>query len=296
MSTTGGELNSQQGGGENSISLKTNGDFRIWSCLRRGWGLFWRNFKVCMLASLPVSLGLLLCTVLPRVLKDKEMRHDLLEALGPSGPLVILSFTLVLLVCWIFLILPLVGGLFAMLMKLALGQPAGAGDVRRAAFGQKYWELVLGNLVPDLFTALLAIPVLIPTFFLILILDKKMELPGSVLLFVFFLLNFAVVIFLWSRWRFTLPLIIARNLNYDEAMRESTQLSKPFALKIFGLVVLCGVCNLVGESLCFVGFLFSFPITIAAVVFAYQDVIRMRSTPSNSLGLNPAEFGTEPSL
>jgi capsular polysaccharide biosynthesis protein len=138
---------------------------------------------------------------------------------------------------------PLMGGLYLYFLKKIRGEIVRV-ETAFSGFTLCFLQLLLGGLVTSVLTGLGIICLL---------------LPG---------------IFLWVAWLFTLPLIIDQRLEFWPAMRLSLQVARKHWWKFFCFVLVLGMVNLVGLlSLC-VGFFVAFPVSVAAMLYAYEDIFR----------------------
>jgi len=188
---------------------------------------------------------------------------------------------------------PLMGGLLYMFIRAIRNEPAEVGDVF-SGFRRAFAQLFLGTLVQTLFIGLCLLP------FIIMLVVKLIPLFGqlqhlqsgtppdketiaaleSVLLTCLpVLLVCAIpVIYLGVSWKFTLPLIMDKQLNFWAAMNISRKQVGKHWWHVFGLVILISLLNVVGMMLCCVGALFTFPIGFAALMFAYETIFSERHT------------------
>ncbi len=149
---------------------------------------------------------------------------------------------------------PLLGGLFLYFLKKIRGEAASV-ETAFTGFRQPLPHLVLASFVVALLTVL---------GFLCLI------LPG---------------IYLLVAWKFTYPLIVDKGLDFWTAMRVSRKVISKHWWKFFGLVIVCALINLAGLLALIVGIFITSPITIAALMYAYEDVIGAVKIPS---GVSPS--------
>ena len=159
------------------------------------------------------------------------------------------------------------------------------GDLRfRRAFGQ----LVLGVLVPGLLVGLCMVPFIVMFIIkLIPLLGQLQHLhPGAPLdpatidalkSVLFATLPVALVCaipatYLSVCWKFTLPLIVDRQMDFGAAMKASWKMVNRHWWQVFGLVILISLVNVAGLCACCVGLLFSIPVGFAALMIAYETI------------------------
>ena len=149
---------------------------------------------------------------------------------------------------------PFLGGLYLYFLKKIRGEASGV-EAAFIGFRQPLPHLVLASFV---MTSLIALG------FLCLI------LPGIGLL---------------VSWKFTLPLIVDKGLDFWKAMQVSRKVISKHWWKFFGLVIVLALFNLAGILALIVGIFITVPISIAALMYAYEDVIGTAKIPA---GASPA--------
>ena len=135
---------------------------------------------------------------------------------------------------------PLMGGLFWYYLKKIRREPAEVSDAF-AGFNQSFVPLFLGALVAGL---------LVSVGFMACI------LPG---------------IYLAVAWKLTLPLIIDKRLGFWDAMEVSRKVLTRCWWSFFLFLIVCALINLGGVLLCVVGLFFTWPLTMLALTFLYED-------------------------
>jgi hypothetical protein len=146
---------------------------------------------------------------------------------------------------------PLTGGLCLYFLKKIRGEQAGAGTAF-SGFSKGFLPLFLGSLVTGLF---------------ILFGFIGLILPG---------------IYLMVGWAFTLALVIDKQLGFWPAMGLSRKMISKHWWKFFGFIIVLSLLNLAGMLVFFVGSLITFPVALAALMFAYEDIFgapRTAATP-----------------
>lgn len=151
---------------------------------------------------------------------------------------------------------PLVGGLYWYYLKLIRGQKAEMGDAF-AGFTLAFLQLFLGSLVTGLLTG-------VGLLFCIV--------PG---------------IYLGVAWHFTLPLIIEKRLEFWPAMELSRKVITKYWWSFFGLAILSMLLNFLGMLLCCVGMFVTAPVTMLALMYAYEDIFGAARPAVQPQGLKP---------
>jgi uncharacterized membrane protein len=101
--------------------------------------------------------------------------------------------------------------------------------------------------------------------------------PVAMLSFVFVILLFYVVVLLLVivisvGFTFAYPLIVDRGIPGFDAVKLSFRAAYSNFWRLLGMSLLGGLLSVVGLLLCYVGIIFVFPITLAAVAAAYEQV------------------------
>jgi len=136
---------------------------------------------------------------------------------------------------------PLLGGLYFYYLKQIRNQHAELQDAF-AGFTNSFLPLMLASIVSGVLIAIgLALCLL----------------PG---------------IYLAVAWIFALPLIIDKHLGFWEAMELSRKTVNKHWWSTAWLILVCGLINIGGVLLCFLGIFFTLPLTGLAIMYAYEDV------------------------
>ncbi|MBI3416379.1 MAG: DUF4339 domain-containing protein [Verrucomicrobia bacterium] len=141
----------------------------------------------------------------------------------------------------------LLGGLFLFFLKLIRTGKAEVGD-GFAGFSQAFLQLFLGGLVAGVLTAI--------GFALLII-------PG---------------IYLAVAWKFALPLIIDKRLDFWPAMELSRRVVTHNFWPLFVLLLMSVLLNCLGVLACVVGTFVTWPLTVGAIAYAYEDIFGARPT------------------
>ncbi|MFO1475783.1 MAG: glycerophosphoryl diester phosphodiesterase membrane domain-containing protein [Verrucomicrobiota bacterium] len=178
---------------------------------------------------------------------------------------------------------PLEGGLFYLVLRCIRGEPAAPGDVL-AGFRSGFVQLFLAKLVTGLLAALCMLPAVVASIILVLphVVHKEPVPPGTALLMIVIALICMIpAMLLQVNWIFALPLIIDRQLTFWPAMQASWKMVLRHWWQVFALVVLVGLMNVGGLLLCCAGMLFTVPLGVAALMYAYETIFS-RSGPRAS--------------
>ena len=182
----------------------------------------------------------------------------------------------------------LMGGLLYLFLRVLRGEPASLGDLF-AGFQRSFGQLFLGVLVVGLLIGLTMLPFVIVFCVRLIPLVKgvnldamsqqdsvnflKSVLTSALLPSAWVLLICAIpATFLSVSWKFTLPLIIDKQLDFGAAMKASWKKVNQHWWQVFGLVLLIDLVNVAGLCLCCVGLIVSVPIGLAALMYAYETI------------------------
>jgi uncharacterized membrane protein len=242
--------------------LEGDYDLELGGCFSRGWTLLKDHF------------GLLFVGVLIYFLIEGAIAG--FGSIPFIGPLFSIAN--------LFVVGPLMGGVFYIFIQAIRGQPAEIGDVF-AGFRRAFLQLFLGYLVPALLIGLCMIPLIVLLVIDIVRVtamahgaspDPNMILQVFAnqipLLLTVFLICVIPVVYLQVSWSFTLPLIIDRQMDFWPAMKTSRKMVGKHWWLVFGLFVLMGLLNIVGVLLCCIGVLFTVPIGLGAMMYAYETI------------------------
>jgi predicted Ser/Thr protein kinase len=144
---------------------------------------------------------------------------------------------------------PLMGGLYLYFLAKIRGQRAKV-DLAFSGFSKLFVQLMLAGLVTALLSGLGLLCFI---------------LPG---------------IFLAVAWKFSVPLVADKGFEFWPAMRLSmTAISKHW-WKFFGFVIVSALVNLAGLLCGCVGVFVTLPVTIAASMYAYEDIFNGLNRPA----------------
>ena len=182
---------------------------------------------------------------------------------------------------------PLMGGVFYLFIRVNRGEPAEVGDIF-SGFRRAFGQLFLGVLVPGLLAGLCMIPFIVMFIIKLIPLFGQLQHlhPGAPLdpatidalkSVLFTTLPVALVCaipatYLAVCWKFTLPLIVDKQMDFGAAMKASWKMVNKHWWQVFGLVILISLLNVAGLCACCVGVLFSIPVGFAALMIAYETI------------------------
>jgi hypothetical protein len=258
----------------------------IMSCFSRAWKLFTTNFGTMFVTFLLfVALAVAVSFVVQIVFAAAGFNHLPFATKQYLGPIYVIFNTLV--------IGPGIGGVFYVYLSTMRGKPAGAGELFTGF--KSFQDLFLGKLIPSLVGTVCMLPYTIANasktapFF-----DRLQENPhsanfqeifsqfvsGFTASLPIFFLCLVPSLYFYLNWSFTLPLIIDKQMDFWTAMRTSWKMVHKHWFHIFGLLVLAGLLNVVGAVACCVGLLFTVPLGMTAICYAYEDIFGRQNTHS----------------
>ena len=234
-------------------------------CITRGWDLVKNNMSVLFVGTLLYFLV-----------------EGAIGALS-SIPIVGAVFSIANFICSG----PLMGGVFYLFIRVNRGERPEVGEIF-SGFRRAFGQLFLGVLVTGLLVGLCLVPALV-----VLIVAAVPQIgqlqhlqnggtpdPATLaaLKSVFFAtLPVALVCalpatYLSVCWKFTLPLIVDKQMDFGAAMKASWKMVNKHWWQVFGLVILISLVNVAGLCACCVGLLFTIPIGFAALMIAYETI------------------------
>jgi uncharacterized membrane protein len=243
----------------------------MFGCLTRGWELVKENMSVLFVGTLLFLLIQLAINALARI------------------PLLGLIFSLANFV----ISGPLLGGVLYMFIRAIRREPAEVGDVF-SGFRRAFAQLFLCTLVQSLLIAVCLTP-----FFVVLIFkfaqqaglfshlesgavpdQQTLAALGSIMLASLPVLVLCAIpaTYLGVCWKFALPLIIDKQVDFWTAMNASRRMVNKHWWHVFGLIVLIDLLNVAGLCFCCVGMFITMPVGFAALMFAYETIFAERQT------------------
>jgi uncharacterized membrane protein len=250
--------------------LEHDYDLEIGGCISRGFELLKNHFGVVFVA-----------TLLFAVIEGFIAGFGAIPFIGPLFSL-----------ANVFIVGPLLGGVYYVFIQTIRNQPTGAGDVF-AGFRKAFLHLFLGHLVRGLLAGLCMIPFAIVMVVLVLRMaatghgQSPEEFFRALLMGLLpvglpvFLICLIPTIYLKVRWAFTLPLVIDKGMDFWTAMKTSWKMVGKHWWQVFGLVILIDLLNFAGFCLCCIGALFTAPIGYGALMYAYETIF---SPPGTKAG------------
>jgi len=252
----------------------------IAGCISRGFELVKKNFGLLFVATLVAGvLAFALFCMLSLVFSIIIPQH----LMGIAGFKV--GFNLFLSVVSAFVIGPLTGGYYLTCLKSIRDEPRNLGDIF-LGFQNSFLELALGYLVVVLCTGLCMVPFnyALTAKLNPLLAQMQNATPGEIqnlspqVMSAFIsalpilLICMIPVIYLSVNWLFTQALIIDKQTDFRTAMKASWRMVHKHWWHVFGLVVITGLINIAGFFFCCIGMLFTFPVGIAALMYAYETI------------------------
>lgn len=180
---------------------------------------------------------------------------------------------------------PLLGGVFYLLIRAIRDEPVEIVAVFEG-FRRQFGQLFLATLVQALLIGACLIPFFVVAAIKMIPMMHQLQ-PGShlspeemtaafkpilIASLPVLLICLIPVIYLATCWKFSLPLIIDRNLDFWPAMKTSFRMVNKHWWQVFGLIILISLINVAGVLACCIGVLFTVPIGFGALMYAYETI------------------------
>jgi hypothetical protein len=250
----------------------------IMGCFTRGWALYKENFGTLFVTFLLyivllVAVGFIVQAVLMAV----GINHLPATKQLYFRPIFVIFHSLVA--------GPALGGVFYVFLSLLRGRPASAGELFTGF--NSFQDLFLARL----FTSIIGGACMFPY---IMAVTKKMEpllermqqnptgfnpqqffsgfisAYGSAIPLL--LVGLIPATYLYVSFYFTIPLIIDKQMGFWTALTLSFKMVHKHWFHLLGLIILVSLVNIPGFCVCVIGALFTAPLGIAAVCYAYEDI------------------------
>ena len=160
---------------------------------------------------------------------------------------------------------PLMGGLYLFFLRKIRGQPARV-ETAFAGFSSCFLQLFLASFVSHVLLGIGFICLILPVIYLL------------------------VALF------FTLPLVIDKRLEFWPAMRLSRKAVSKHWWKFLGFGIVLVLFNLLGVLLLCVGVFLTFPISLAALMYAYEDIFATAGSQAKKPAEQDLALGAEARL
>ena len=239
--------------------LSRDYDLDIGSCLTNSWRLLKSNFGMIFGGSaiyLLVQGGIVLLAQIPIV-----------GILLSLANLVIAG--------------PLLGGLYLFMLKNIRRQTVDIGEVF-SGFRISFGQLILGHIVTSILIGLSAIPgaALVAYPAIVMAQHHTPSGPLIALMIVGFVVALVPMIYLSVGWIFSLALIIDRQMDFWPAMEASRKVVGRHWGAVFALLIVCGLIHIAGFFACCVGTFIALPISIGAMMYAYESIFSAAGAPA----------------
>ncbi len=244
---------------------ETDYELDLGGCITRGWELVKNNMSV-------LFVGVLVYLLI----------EGAIGALA-SIPVVGAVFSIANFICSG----PLMGGVFYLFIRVNRGERAEIGEIF-SGFRRAFGQLFLGVLVTGLLVGLCLLPAIV-----VLIVAAVPQIgqlqhlqnggtPDAATMAALKSVLFATLpvalicalpaTYLSVCWKFTLPLIVDKQMDFGAAMKASWKMVNKHWWQVFGLSILISLVNVAGVCACCVGVLFTIPIGFAALMIAYETI------------------------
>lgn len=176
------------------------------------------------------------------------------------------------------------GGLYYYYLGKMRGEPREFSDAF-AGFSKAFGPLSLASVLMVILAAVAACVLIVPwVVFLIMAGQQWQQHLGLILgLFVFML----PIIYLSTSWTFTFALVIDQRLSPWTAMEVSRRVITKQWFRMFFTLLLAGILALLGLVGLIIGVVFTLPLAVGAVLYAYEDLCNPPPTiPAESMTSN----------
>ena len=258
-----------------TVDLERDYELDIGGCITRGWTLVTGNMGVLFVGTL-IYFGI-------------QFAASMLGNIPLIGPLFSLANFVVS--------GALMGGTLFLFIRVIRGQPGQPGDVF-AGFSSAFGHLFLTVLITTLVMGACLIP-----FFIVLgmkvapIISQLPQLQASLkagtppspetidlIKSVIFgslpvlLVCMLPITYIGVCWKFALALVMDKQMDFWTAMKTSWKMVNKHWFQVFGVILLIDLLNLAGVVLCCLPVLFTFPVGLAALMYAYETIFGSRNT------------------
>lgn len=183
---------------------------------------------------------------------------------------------------------PLIAGVFYLFILTLRNEPAEIGEIF-SGFKRGFFQLFLATLVQGILVGLCLVPFIIVLMVKLIPMlhgvdpqamkdpQKQLELIKTMMPVLLSTLPWLFICaipatYLSVCWKFTLPLIIDKEVDFAAAMKLSWKMVNKHWWQVFGVVVLVALLNIAGMLACCVGLLFTVPVGFAALMYAYETI------------------------
>ena len=176
---------------------------------------------------------------------------------------------------------PLTGGLYWFLLRCLRGENAAIENIFDG-FRYRFVQLFLANLVIVILTVLAMVPgACVAAIGIVpLAMGGKAAVLAIAPIVAGAFLILIPVIYLGVSWIFTLPLVADKELDFWAAMETSRKVVTKHWLQVFILLILSGLTSFVGVLLCCVGWFFTAPLAMIALLAGYEVIFSAKTPPS----------------
>lgn len=174
---------------------------------------------------------------------------------------------------------PLQAGNYIVAFKIGKQQPTEFGDFFKGFQNAYFLPIFLATLVISILAGLCFAPAMIVIFLAAATADVSGEAglgifsvvgPLGLLLM---LVGIVVAIFISIAYLFSIPLIVGKRMQFWPAMEASRKIVSKQWLGFFLFLIVLGIINMIGAALCFIGLLFTAPLSACAIAAAYESIV-----------------------
>jgi hypothetical protein len=188
---------------------------------------------------------------------------------------------------------PLYAGYFIAAFKIGKNQSTSFEDFFKGFQNSYFLQIFLASLMVGVLTFFCLIPAII-IFVLSSVLPLFSVLPNdnfpggnepNVILLAMAglcaLIGLVGALYLGVSYTFAIPLVVGKSMDFWSAMETSRKLISQQWFSFFCFMLVLGVINIVGSLPCFIGLLFTIPLTACAIAAAYESIIGLSAFNSS---------------
>ena len=263
--------------------LNRDYEMDIGGCVSRGWTTYKEHF-----GTLFVSFIVAVVVILGALMVLGGIVGLVVVAAGQS--LVVREVSNLIVAALLCLVSgPMMGGVYKVYLKALRKQTPSVNDAF-SGFGAKYKNLVLGNLIVSMTSALWMLPYrwvsdskIMPILLqmqhaqpadLQTLLTQMIDASTSSLPVL--LVTMIPLTYFSVNMQFTVPLIMDKQLGAWEAVKASWKMVHRHWWYMFGMTVVVGLVLISGVVGCCIGVIFTVPLAIAAMMAAYEIIFGFR--------------------
>jgi hypothetical protein len=250
----------------------------LMGCFTRGWTLYKENFGTMFVTFLLyIVLMFAVGLIVQAVLMAVGIHHLPATKQLYFRPIFVIFSSLVA--------GPALGGVFYVFLSLLRGQPATAGELFTGF--NSFQDLFLAKLLISIISGACMFPYIMSvTAKLEPMLERLQQNAAGInpqeIISAFIsayssalpllLVGLIPATYFYVSFYFTVPLIIDKQMGFWTALTTGFKMVHKHWFHVLGLLILVSMVNIPGLCVCLIGVLFTAPLGLAAVCYAYEDI------------------------